>query len=178
MKTWEQLNSVQLNSCCWFKMKLSLMGASSVGINAGEVYMLEGNSLQFLQVLKSSLAEITIWNQFLGVCVFGLGLFCWCFRSTSCLHLPNQSVWGGWIAVFMFWKNEVCGIIQASRNSGPGTCEGRPLWWEDRSVNEINKPLHSNGHLPNITHVGGSHNCILPWSLSPKALSDDHNNTK
>jgi hypothetical protein len=41
-------------------MKLSLMGASSVGINAGEVYMLEGNSLQFLQVLKSSLAEITI----------------------------------------------------------------------------------------------------------------------
>jgi hypothetical protein len=22
--------------------------------------------------------------------------------------------------------------------------------------NEVNKPLHSNGHLPNITHVGGS----------------------
>jgi hypothetical protein len=23
--------------------------------------------------------------------------------------------------------------------------------------NEINKPLHSNGHVPNITHVGGVH---------------------
>jgi hypothetical protein len=23
--------------------------------------------------------------------------------------------------------------------------------------NEIDKPLRSNGHLPNITHVGGSH---------------------
>jgi hypothetical protein len=27
--------------------------------------------------------------------------------------------------------------------------------------NEINKPLHSNGHLPNTTHVGGSH-ILLP----------------
>jgi hypothetical protein len=23
--------------------------------------------------------------------------------------------------------------------------------------NELNKPLHSNGHVPNITHEGGSH---------------------
>jgi hypothetical protein len=40
------------------------------------------------------------------------------------------------------------------------------MTWCHNYGNEINKPLHSNGHLPNITHVGGSHTSILQGTIS------------
>jgi hypothetical protein len=52
-------------------------------------------------------------------------------------------------------------------NASVGTSHMRDIWQMSVAMqwlvgyhgNDINKPLHSNGHLPNITHVGGSHNC-------------------
>jgi hypothetical protein len=38
---------------------------------------------------------------------------------------------------------------------------GTPLHWR-------HKPLRSNGHVPNITHVGGSHKSICRWKYGPQ----------
>jgi hypothetical protein len=34
------------------------------------------------------------------------------------------------------------------------------------SENKINKPLHRNGHVPNITHVGGSRSIMTVYEAT------------